>query len=122
MLIAIAGPDSAETAEQRRHNLDALNKVAAAVMMRGHIPVIGVNAALPVLEWLEMGADQYESMMAISLALVDKCEAILILARQSRLRDGVLKLAQHSYHLCSHSRGVPVPHLGRGGCAVGELR
>ena len=79
MLIAIAGPYSAETTEQRRQNLDALNKAAAAVMMRGHIPVVGVNAALPVLEWLEMGADRYESIMAISLALVDKCEAILVI-------------------------------------------
>ena len=51
MLIAVAGPYSAETAEQRQKNLEALNKAAAAVMKRGHIPVIGVNA-LPVLEWL----------------------------------------------------------------------
>ena len=79
MLIAIAGPYSAETAEQRRQNLDALNKAAARVMMRGHIPVVGVNAALPVLEWLEMETDRYESIMAISLALVDKCEAILVI-------------------------------------------
>jgi len=42
MLIAIAGPYSAETTEQRRHNLDALN-------------------------------------MAISLTLVDQCEAILVI-------------------------------------------
>ncbi len=79
MLIAIAGPYSAETTEQRRHNLKALNKAAAGVMMRGHIPVVGVNAALPLLEWLEVGADRYESVMAISLALVDKCEAILVI-------------------------------------------
>jgi hypothetical protein len=30
-----------------------LNKAAAAVMKRGHIPVIGVNVALPVVEWLD---------------------------------------------------------------------
>lgn len=50
MLIAVAGPYSAETAEQRQKNLEALK---AAVMKRGHIPVIGVNAALPVLERLD---------------------------------------------------------------------
>jgi hypothetical protein len=61
---------SAETAEQRQHNLEALNKAAAAVMKRGHIPLIGVNAALPVLEWLDREADSYEAIMAISLALV----------------------------------------------------
>lgn len=79
MLIAVAGPYSAETAEQRQQNLKAMNKAAAAVMKRGHIPVIGVNAALPVLEWLEPEADKYEAIMAISLALVDKCDAILMI-------------------------------------------
>jgi hypothetical protein len=37
----VAGPYSAEVVEQRQHNLDALNKVAAAVMNRDHIPVVG---------------------------------------------------------------------------------
>ena len=79
MLIAVAGPYSAETAAQRQHNLDELNKAAADVLMRGHIPVIGVNAALPVVEWLDNQQNQYENIMTISLALVDKCEAILII-------------------------------------------
>lgn len=99
MLIAIAGPYSAQTIEQRQHNLEAMNKVAAGVMMRGHIPVIGVNAALPVVEWLGAEADRYEAMMAISLALVDKCEAILIIGESpgaNRERDLV------------SSKGLPV--------------
>ena len=78
MLIAVAGPYSAETAEQRQKNLAALNKAAAAVMKRGHIPVIGVNVALPVLEW-DPEVDRYEAIMTISLALVDKCDAILVI-------------------------------------------
>ena len=79
MLIAVAGPYSAGTAEQRQHNLDVLNKAAAEVMKRGHIPVIGVNAALPVARWLETEANSYEALMAISLALVDKCDALLLI-------------------------------------------
>jgi len=79
MLIAVAGPYSAETAEQRQRNLEALNKAAAAVMKRGHIPVIGVNAALPVLKWLDPEVDRYEAIMTISLALVNKCDAILVI-------------------------------------------
>ena len=77
MLIAVAGPYSADTAEKRKRNLDALNRAAVEVMRRGHIPVIGVNAALPVVECLDAGADRYEAIMTISLALVDKCEALL---------------------------------------------
>jgi hypothetical protein len=79
MLIAVAGPYSADTPEQRQRNLDAMNEAAAALMLRGHIPVIGVNAALPVVERLEAGANRYAAMMLISLALVDKCEAILMI-------------------------------------------
>jgi hypothetical protein len=99
MLIAVAGPYSAETKEQRRLNLEALNKVAAAVMTRGHIPIIGVNAALPVLEWLEPESDRYEAIMTISLALVDKCDALLMIGESpgvKRERDLIL------------SKGLPV--------------
>ena len=99
MLIAVAGPYSAETAEQRQHNLEAMNKAAAAVMKRGHVPVIGVNAALPVLEWLEPEADRYEAIMTISLALVDKCDAILVIG-ESRGVDRERDLIK--------SKGLPV--------------
>jgi hypothetical protein len=83
MLIAVAGPYSADTLEQRQRNLDAMNVAAAGVMNRGHIPVIGVNAALPVVACLGPEVNQYEAMMAISLALVDKCDAILIIGESA---------------------------------------
>lgn len=76
-----------------------MNKAAAAVMKRGHVPVVGVNAALPVLEWLEPESDRYEAVMAISLALVDKCDAILMIAESrgaNRERDLI------------RSKGLPV--------------
>lgn len=91
MLIAVAGPYSAETAEQRQQNLETLNKAAAAVMKRGHVPVIGVNASLPMLEWLDPEVDRYEAIMTISLALVDKCDAILVIG-ESR---GVTREREH---------------------------
>lgn len=79
MLIAVAGPYSAETQKQRQRNLDSLNEAAAVVFRLGHIPVIGVNAALPIVKFLDTDSDHYEAMMTISLALVDKCDAILII-------------------------------------------
>lgn len=99
MLIAVAGPYSADTPEERQHNLDSMNEAAARLMKLGHIPVIGVNAALPVVRYLGPDADQYEAIMAISLALVDKCEAILVIgesAGANRERDLV------------KSKGLPV--------------
>ena len=83
MLIAVAGPYSAETSEQRQRNLDAINQAAAGVMKLGHIPVVGVNAALPVVQFLAKDANRYESIMAISIALVDKCDAILIIGESA---------------------------------------
>lgn len=83
MLIAVAGPYTADTPERRQRNLDALNDAAAGVMRCGHIPVIGVNAALPIVERLAAEVNRYEAMMAISLALVDKCEAILVIGESA---------------------------------------
>jgi len=79
MLIAVAGPYSAATHEQRQRNLDLLNEAAASIFKLGHIPLIGVNAALPIVEYLDTESDRYEAMMTISLTLVDKCDAILMI-------------------------------------------
>jgi hypothetical protein len=78
MLIAVAGPYSANTEQERKRNLLAMNQAAAQVMRLGHIPVIGVNAALSVVDLMEE-ANRYEAIMAISLALVDRCDAILMI-------------------------------------------
>jgi hypothetical protein len=79
MLIMVAGPYSAATAEGRAENLRALNKAAGQVLNRGHIPVIGVNAALPVVEEANP-PDPYKAIMDISLALAEKCDAVLMVA------------------------------------------
>lgn len=86
MLIAIAGPYTADTEEQRQRNLDALNRTAVAVLNLGHVPVIGVNAALPIVERLGVKANRYEAIMTISLALVDKCDAILIIGESAGVK------------------------------------
>lgn len=98
MLIAIAGPYSAATPEQRQANLNAMNRAAADVFRRGHIPVIGVNAALPVVDMLGE-CDRYEAIMAISLGVVGRCDAILLIGESpgaNRERDLIM------------ARGLPV--------------
>lgn len=80
LMIMVAGPYSAPTAEGRAANLRAMNEAAAALAKIGHVPVIGVNAALPVLE----AADRPYSdplMMEISLALAARCDACLHIGR-----------------------------------------
>ena len=77
MIIAIAGPYSADTESERRANLAAMNDAAAMILELGHIPVIGVNAALPVVERSNI-ANKYEAIMKISMAVINNCEAILM--------------------------------------------
>jgi hypothetical protein len=79
MIIAIAGPYSAPTEEQRLKNLEALNAAAARVLEKGHIPLIGVNAALPVIQHANIPTP-YKAMMDISMALIANCEALLLVA------------------------------------------
>lgn len=99
MLIAVAGPYSAATAEARQRNLDAMNAAAAQMFRLGHIPVIGVNAALPVVDQLDP-AERYENIMAISLAVVEKCDAILMIGESpgaNRERDLMQQLGRPVY-------------------------
>jgi hypothetical protein len=78
MLIVVAGPYSADTAEQKAQNLDAMNTAAADIYRKGHIPVIGVNAALFVADKLgDMPAG--EVINNISFAIVERCDAILMI-------------------------------------------
>lgn len=89
LLIAVAGRYSAPTAEERQSNLDAMNRAAVEVLRRGHIPIIGVNLALPVVALLDE-AERYEAIMRISLAAVGTCDAILMVSESpgaNRERD-----------------------------------
>ena len=78
MLIAVAGPYTADTEKKKKQNLDAMNEAAARIYEKGHIPVIGVNASLLVIEKLK-DENKKNAMMDISLALVDRCDALLLI-------------------------------------------
>lgn len=79
MIIGVAGPYSADTAEQRQINLDNMNKAAAKLLELGHVPIIGMNAAIPILEHANV-PDKYKCIMDISLAVISACDALLLLA------------------------------------------
>ena len=78
MWIMVAGPYRSGAVDEaaRAANLRALNVVALAVLRRGHLPVIGVNLALPIIE--AAGAENFdEIMMPLSLAAAERCDAVL---------------------------------------------
>jgi len=78
MLIMVAGPYSAPTEKERQENLRTINQAAVKVSKRGHIPVVGVNAALPIVNEGDF-TSPYDEIMRISLALAERCDAILCL-------------------------------------------
>jgi hypothetical protein len=78
MWIMIAGPYSTGTKseEDREKNLGELNRAAYEVFRKGHVPIIGVNVALPIIR--AAGADSYdEIMLPLALAIADRCDAVL---------------------------------------------
>ena len=109
MLVAVAGPYSAPTHEERVANLDRMNCAAVDVLRKGHIPVIGVNAALPVVARLPE-AERYDAIMDISLALVGQCDAILHIASSpgaDRERDLVASLGRPVYRSITEIPDAP---------------
>lgn len=99
MIIGVAGPYSADTAEQRQQNLDKLNTVAAMLLELGHVPIIGMNAALPVVDQANV-KDRYQSIMDISLAVVGACDALLLIAESpgaNKERDLMLSMGKPVY-------------------------
>jgi hypothetical protein len=102
MLIAVAGPYSAPTEVGRRRNLDAMHAAAAEVARRGHVPLIGMDAALPVADRLhpDEGAERYEAIMRISLEVVGRCDALLLIGESpgaNRERDLLLAMGKPVY-------------------------
>jgi len=84
----ISGPYSsgARTDAERERNLLAMNRVAYDVFRRGHVPVIGVNLALPIIA--AAGANTFEDlMMPLSLSLADRCDAVLRIGGDSQGAD-----------------------------------
>jgi hypothetical protein len=99
MVIMVAGPYSAPTPEGRAANLRRMNEAAAELARRGHVPVIGVNAALPVLE--AAGLPHTDPlMMTLSLTLAARCDACLRIGRSpgaDREADLIKGLGQPVY-------------------------
>lgn len=89
MWIMVAGPYShgANSQSDRDNNLLALNLFALELLSRGHLPVIGVNMALPLISAAGPAVDAGAIMDEVSLALVDRCDAVLRVGGQSRGAD-----------------------------------
>jgi len=76
--IMIAGPyrSGSDDPGVWGQNHRELNRAAVAVARLGHVPVIGVNLVLPIVE--AAGEDRYDELMTpLSLELAERCDAVL---------------------------------------------
>ena len=92
--LMISGPytHGAKTAADRQKNLDYLNQVALEVFKKGYIPIVGVNAALPIAQ-ASLQNDLFDAvMMPIALALVSRCDALLRVGGDSNGADNEVAL------------------------------
>ncbi|MDX2224281.1 MAG: hypothetical protein SFV21_16140, partial [Rhodospirillaceae bacterium] len=109
MLIMIAGPYTSEGASalQRAENLRRMNLAALAVWDKGHTPLIGVNAVMPMIECA--GHHRYdELMMPICLDLAGRCDAVLRIGGFSRGADQeVERIASHGGRVFRDIAEVP---------------
>ena len=79
MWIMVSGPYRTGSTDAARNaaNLRVINEAAVALHVMGHVPVIGVNMALPMIE-AAFSDDAYDAiMMPVSLALAERCDACL---------------------------------------------
>ncbi len=86
--IMVAGPygSGARTQKQKHDNRKRLNEAALAIFDKGHIPIVGVNNALPLIDIA--GQQQFSHiMMPISIALIERCDACVRIGGPSQGAD-----------------------------------
>ena len=114
MWIMVAGPYSSGGADaaRRAENLAALNRAAVALLRLGHVPVIGVNMALPMIAAAGDDPAAFEAiMMPVSLALAERCDACLRIGGASAGADAeVARFAARGLPVYHSLDEVPCPH------------
>ncbi|MBO6515538.1 MAG: hypothetical protein JJ975_03215 [Bacteroidia bacterium] len=83
----ISGPyrHGTTTEDERQQNLKLMNEYALKVLKMGHVPVIGVNLALPIIKMNNASYD--DIMMPLSLGLAKRCDAVLRIGGESKGAD-----------------------------------
>lgn len=107
MMILIAGPYRSGTEDdpaKMAANLARLETAAWPIFQKGHVPMIGEWAALPVLRGAgggKPGSAQYDAVMhPTAHRLIQKCDGVLRLPGASSGADNDERIAR--------ARGIPV--------------
>ena len=109
MLIMIAGPYSSPNEKERKTNLHRLNSYALEVFERGHIPIVGVSAALSTLTADGRNDEDVsrDDIMIISLAFASRCDAVLRIGRSSGADAEVAWFEAHNRPIYEDLADIP---------------
>ena len=86
--VMISGPyaTGARSEADRAENLRVLNRAALEVFHRGHVPILGINLALPMVD--VAGPRAYDELiLPMSLAAAERCDAVLRIGGKSEGAD-----------------------------------
>jgi hypothetical protein len=107
MMILIAGPYRSGTGNdpaKMAANLKALEAASWPIFQKGHVPMIGEWAALPIFQTAgggEIGGELYNEVFhPTAHRLLAKCDAVLRLQGESTGADNDVRIAR--------DRGIPV--------------
>ena len=108
----LVGPDRQTRRCGRTTFVDST--AAYQVFQKGHIPIIGVNLALPVIE--SAGRDLYKQIMVpMSLAVSERCDAVLRIGGVSRGADqDVEKYRAHGLRVFRSVEEIPLAQSSAG--------
>ena len=91
-------------------NLRKLNEAAVALWRAGHVPIIGVNMALPMVDAAGGSDAAYDDLMTpVSLSLVERCDACLRIGGPSRGADDEVRRFETAGHPIYRSLGDVPP-------------
>ena len=85
-----------------------VEELAVSEANKVHVPIIGMNAALPVLEQASV-TDRYDATMRISLAVIDACVTLLLIGESpgaKKERDLILAQGEPVF---TRIEDVPLP-------------
>ncbi len=118
MWIMVAGPYglTSQPPEKRRENWIELQEAARAVFRKGHVPVVGLNLALPLLLTLDfpfwnqnVDASIVQMIDQLSVAMASRCDAILRIGGPSGGADAEVAAVQAKGGLIFYSiADVPI--------------
>jgi hypothetical protein len=98
-------------------NLEAMRRAALEVWRRGHVPVVGVHEAYPLIEHLAEGESALDMVDGISNGLAERCDAIVLLGSSAGSEEEARRVAAHGGQVFHAASELP---LAAGGSPAGS--